>query len=92
MDINTTAKKWDWIAKHFGMEGYTVINEGTQYGYGVSVSATPERIGHRFFVFKSGHNKKIPLGEFDTAQDAVNMLRLLIATERNDDGDVYEAN
>lgn len=86
------AKNLGWLIKHFGAENYTTIAEGARYGYGVSISATPERIGHRFFVFKSGHNKKIPLGEFDTAQDAVNMLRLLIATERNDDGLFYEPN
>lgn len=92
MDSNTKAKTWSWIAKHFGIEGYYVINGGAQYGYGVTVSLTPEHTGHRFFVFKGGGTKKIPLGEFDTAQEAVDMLRLLIATERNSDGNAYESN
>ncbi len=94
MDINTTAKQWDWIMKHFGVENYPTIVEGSRYGYGVAISATPEREGNRFFVFKvgRGYAKRTPLGEYDTAQEAVDMLRLLIATERNDDGDVYESN
>lgn len=81
--------------KHFGIENYPTIAEGSRYGYGISVSATPAREGYRFFVFKHiGRltDARVQLGEFDTAQDAVNMLRLLIATERNDDGDVYESN
>ncbi len=88
------AKNLGWLIKHFGAENYTTIAEGARYGYGVSISATPEREGNRFFVFKAelGRDKRTPLGEFDTAQEAVDMMKLLLATERNDDGDVYEAN
>lgn len=93
MDSNTKSKNWSWIAKHFGIEGYNVITEGARYGYGVTVSATPERIGHRFFVFKGVYERKTPLGEFETAQEAVDMLRLLIATERNnEDETAYTSN
>jgi hypothetical protein len=90
MDANTRAKNVSWIMKHFGVENYLTIAEGSRYGYGVAISATPEREGNRFFVFKVnlGRDKRTPLGEYDTAQEAVDMMKLLIATERNDDGDV----
>lgn len=83
-----------WIMKHFGMDGWAVIAAGSRYGYGVSISATPEREGNRFFVFKvaRGRDKRTPLGEFDTGQEAVDMMKLLLATEGNDDGPVYEPN
>lgn len=83
-----------WIMKHFGIENYPTIVKGMRYGYGVAISATPEREGNRFFVFKvsRGRDKRTPLGEYDTAQEAVDMMKLLIATEGNDDGPVYEPN
>lgn len=91
MTLTTTyAKNAGWLERHFGMDGRCVITTASKYGYGVAMSLTPERAGYRFFVYKvsQGGDKRTPLGEFDTRDDAVNMLRLLTATEGNDDGNV----
>lgn len=75
-----------WVVKHFGEEGARVIGMAHRYGYGVTVSNTPERFGMLFGVFKYEYPEtKTRLGVFDTSAEAVDMLRLLIATERMND-------
>lgn len=89
---NSAYKSDSWIVRHFGVEGAKVINTVTPYGYRVTVSLTPERMGAIFMVHKMTTDGRINLGVFDTPQEAIDMLKLLIATERNEYGNDVQAN
>lgn len=87
---NTNYKTMSWIVKHFGLEGAKVVDALTPYGYGVTVWMTPEKSGPMFGVYKqdrmTGH--KTRLGVFDTSEEAVNMMKLVFTSERNENGNV----
>lgn len=89
---NTGYKTKSWIVKHFGVEGAKVIDVVTPYGYGVTVWMTPEKHGPMFGVHKSAHGITARLGVFDTSAEAVNFLKLLIASSRMNDETVDQSN
>ena len=85
---NTGYKTMGWLVKHFGVDGAKVVDALTPYGYGVTVWMTPEKSGPMFGVHKRDRTTGIQtrLGVFDTSEEAVNMLKLVFTSERNNYG------
>lgn len=85
---NTGYKTMSWIVKHFGVDGAKVVDALTPYGYGVTVWMTPEKSGPMYGVYKQDRTTgiKTRLGVFDTSEEAVNMLKLVSTSERNEYG------
>lgn len=85
----TYAKTIGWLERYFGTEGMYVITKAGAYGYGIEVMSRVDSINYQYGVFKKERDKpRVGLGIFDTPDEAVNMLKLLTATEGNDDGNV----
>lgn len=89
MQVTTAAKSLEWLVTRFGIEGAGVVKRAAFEGYGVELVVSPDRLNETFIIYKHDLNRYKPrtrLGVFDTGEEAVDMLKLLLATERNDDG------
>lgn len=93
MLTTTKAKNMGWLVKHFGEDGARTIELSHRYGFIATVSNTPERSGYLFGILKYEYpDKQVRLGVFDTSAEAVDFLKLLIASSRMNDETVDQSN
>ena len=77
--VTTTGRDVGWLYTQFGHDGVDVLIAASRLGYRVVFHQRPDKCETKYIV---GIKREF-LGEFNTKQDAVNMLRLLIAAENN---------
>lgn len=75
----------DWMADDFGDAVSTIWNAST-YGYGVVRWDDPMHLGYRYGLSRVvGPNQgKVPIGVFDTPQEVIAMVKLILASEEHD--------
>ena len=75
----------DWLAEDFD-DAVPVIWNASTYGYGVDRLDDPLRWGFTYGIWKRiGPNQgKVPVGTFDSPQEVVAMIKLILASEEHD--------
>lgn len=84
-----TYSEYDHIPIHWLPEFRTqaeVLLRAWQLGYGVDRWSRPELYEFQYGVYKTmGPNRRVSMGVFDTPEEVVGMLKLLLATAEKDD-------
>ena len=90
-NVTTTGKSLEWLAAHFGEEGMEVMAKARRYGYRITL--VHDYLKHRdmFRIDRRVANdgadpswinyKYEDLGTLDNSQAAVDLLKVLLATE-----------
>jgi len=84
--ITTTGRDNVWLYMNFGHEGAEVISAASRLGYRIAFNQYPDKVEVKYIIDRRTNApnewrvRREFLGEFNTKEDAVNMLRLLIST------------
>jgi hypothetical protein len=78
--------KGDWLALTFE-DNLSILWSAFAGGYGVDRWTSPNLYEYQYGVWKAGNNNaKIKIGVFDTPEEVVAMLKLILASEEFNDG------
>jgi hypothetical protein len=84
--ITTTGRDSVWLYMNFGHVGAEVISAASRLGYRIAFHQYPDKDQTTYIVDRRTNDpnawrvRREFLGEFNTKEDAINMLRLLIST------------
>jgi hypothetical protein len=87
--VTTTGRDVGWLYTQFGHDSVEVLVAASRLGYRIAFQHRPDTYKTKYIVDRRTNDphkwriKREFLGEFNTREDAVNMLRLLIAAENN---------
>ena len=85
--VTTTGKNLEWLAAHFGAEGVDVLTKARQYGYRITLVHDYLRHRDMFRIDRliptdeAWRVRHEDLGTLDDPQAAVDLLKVLLATE-----------
>ena len=71
----------DWMADDFEDIGF--IWHASTYGYSIARWGDALHWGHKYGVYRSIGDGKVPIGVFDSPQEVVAMLKLILASEEH---------
>jgi hypothetical protein len=73
----------DWMADDFG-DAIEFIWHASAHGYSIARWDDINHWSHKYGVYRNVEDTKIAIGVFDSPQEVVAMLKLILASEEHD--------